>query len=168
MFIQTLKTDRLVIEPITIDDKNFIFELVNTVGWLKFIGNRNISSDTDAAAYIQKIIDNKNAAYWTVRLNDTRTPIGIVTIIKRDYLEHQDIGFAFLPGFTNHGYAYEATNAVLNDVASDSIASTILAVTIPENIDSIRLLEKLGLHFDKEIELDDEKLRIYKIDTTGT
>ena len=160
-----LKTDRLLIAPLATNDNSFILELVNTDGWIKFIGNRNITSEIEATNYIQKIIDNPNTNYWLVKLKDNQTKIGIITFIKRDYLEHHDIGFAFLPNFTNNGYAYEATSAVLKNVIQDGNHKQILATTIPENISSIKLLKKLGLCFNKEIEIDKKKLHVYGAST---
>jgi len=155
-----LTTARLAIEPLSLSDNKFILELVNTDGWLKFIGNRNINSEMEAASYIQKIIDNPDTAYFVVKLKD-KTKIGIITFIKRDYLENHDIGFAFLPAFGNNGYAYEAANAVLMNVTRIYHLSHILATTIPENINSIKLLKKLGLLFEKEIEVENIKLHVY-------
>jgi RimJ/RimL family protein N-acetyltransferase len=156
-----LTTSRLVIEPLAITDDDFIYQLLNTEGWLQFIGNRNITSRTDAAAYIQRILDNENVAYWVVKLRDQRYSIGIVTLIKRDYLEHRDIGFAFLPGFSGKGYAFEATHAVLNNLVVNDSLTHILATVIPENINSIKLLNKLGLTFEMEIEVENNKLHVY-------
>jgi len=143
MAIQTLlTTDRLLIEPLTVNDNNFILELVNTDGWIEFIGNRNVTSQVEATAYIQKIIDNPNTTYWVVKIKNNQTKIGIITFIKRDYLEHHDIGFAFLPNFANNGYAYESANTVLKNVIHQNNLSHIFATTVPENIISIKLLKK--------------------------
>jgi len=60
-------------------------------------------------------------------------------------LEHHDIGFAFLPSFSNNGYAYEAANTVLKNVIHKYNLSHIFATTVPKNIISIKLLKKLGL-----------------------
>jgi ribosomal-protein-alanine N-acetyltransferase len=157
----SLTTSRLLIEPLGEGDKNFICRLLNTKGWIRFIGNRNIHSEEDAAAYIQKIITNLNTKYWVVKLNDSLTAIGIITFIKRDYLEHHDIGFAFLTEFEGKGYAYESANAVMKYLMESLNLPYILATTIPENASSIKLLKKLGLHFEKEIEIDNEKLHVY-------
>ncbi len=61
-----LTTSRLVIEPLTLNDNDFIFKLVNTEGWLKFIGDRNIKSTDEAADYIRKILASKNIFYWVI------------------------------------------------------------------------------------------------------
>ncbi len=154
-------TERLSIEPMSPGDTDFIFELVNTEGWLEFIGNRNITSLTDADAYIKKILGNSSVLYWIVKHNATTDNLGVVTYIKRDYLEYNDIGFAFLPRFANNGYAYEASNALLRHLVKERDLKHILATTIPENIKSIKLLKKIGLTFEKEITIDNETLHIY-------
>jgi RimJ/RimL family protein N-acetyltransferase len=156
-----ITTGRLLVEPMSPADSDFIFELVNTAGWLKFIGNRNITSLTDADNYIKRILENSNVFYWVATLKNTTDKLGVVTYIKRDYLDHHDIGFAFLPRFANNGYAYEATNAVLHHLIKEHHLKHILATTIPENIRSVKLLKKIGLTFEKEIEISNEKLHVY-------
>ena len=160
-FPTLIKTQRLILKPLNLNDDQFILELLNTEGWIKFIGNRNIASQEDSKDYIQKILDNENIFYWTVQGKDSHENIGLVTFIKRDYLSHHDIGFAFLPGFQKMGYAYEATMAVLDKLISELNLSHILATTVPGNITSIKLLQKIGLVFEKEIEVEKEKLQVY-------
>lgn len=155
------ETERLSLKPIQLSDFKFIKELVNTDGWIKFIGDRNIHSDEDAQNYIQKIISNEFIKYWVARLKNENIPIGIITFIKRDYLAFYDIGFAFLPEYSKNGYAFEASNAILIEIQTDRKYSKILATTIPTNTKSIRLLEKLGFSFQEEIEQENEKLLVY-------
>ncbi len=156
-------TPRLLLNELTLSDALFIAELVNTPEWIQFIGNRNINSLIEANEYVQKIIDNPTVNYWVVKLKDQEIPIGIITFIKREYLDHHDIGFAFLHQYTQKGYAYEAALAVLNDLAKHSNHQQILATTVKDNSNSIQLLEKLGLRFWKEIERENETLLVYAI-----
>ena len=159
-----LETNRLLLNELTTNDFEFIFELVNTQEWIQFIGNRNIETYEDAKAYIQKIKENSDIQYWTVTLKEEKKLIGVITFIKRDYLDNSDIGFAFLPNFTKKGYAYEATKAVLNRVTKNDSHKRILATTLKENQNSIRLLEKLGLEFDKVIKVEDEELLLFAME----
>lgn len=154
-------TQRLVLNIITEEDDDFIRSLVNTEGWLQFIGDRNVHSKQDAIDYIRKIKNTPNLFYWVVRLKDTPTPLGIISFLKRHYLEHFDIGFAFFPEYNGCGYAYEAAEKVLSIASQQAEYSTILATTIPQNIASIKLLNKLGLHFQREIEMANETLHVY-------
>jgi [ribosomal protein S5]-alanine N-acetyltransferase len=156
-----LDTLRLSLQPLSLKDAAFILELVNTQGWLQFIGNRNISNEDESLHYIQKIMDNNQIQYWVVRLNENSIPIGIVTFIKRDYLAYPDIGFALLPQFGNNGYAQEATSAVLNELKKENTHPKILATTIQNNVRSIQLLTKLGFHFEKIIQQGETELCLY-------
>lgn len=156
-----ISTNRLHLNILAKEDFEFIIQLVNTKGWIEFIGDRNIHSKEESVAYINKILDAKNICYWVVRIKNGNIPIGIISFLKRDYLEDFDIGFAFLPEFTGHGYAYEAAKEILSMVSTYPEYNRVLATTIPNNISSIKLLVKLGLHFEKELEVGDQKLHIY-------
>jgi [ribosomal protein S5]-alanine N-acetyltransferase len=157
------ETSRLLLNELLQVDAGFIRELVNTPEWIKFIGERNIKTSGDATRYAQKLIDDPAINYWVVKLKDSHTPIGVVTLIKHDYLDHWDIGFAFLSNYTKQGYAHEAVSAILNAALTDSSHSQILAVSIKENSNSIQLLEKLGLQFVKEIQRENEVLLLFGI-----
>jgi ribosomal-protein-alanine N-acetyltransferase len=88
-------------------------ELFNTSGWLKYIGDRNIHTALDAEKFIEKAVDNANACIWTIKLKDnTALPIGIITLIKREYLFYPDIGYALLPQWMNFGFALEASSTL--------------------------------------------------------
>jgi RimJ/RimL family protein N-acetyltransferase len=164
MAVQTLlTTERLILNALSTNDNHFIFELVNSEGWIQFIGNRYVNSAEEAKPYIQKIIANPNVSYWVVQLKENQENIGVVSLIKRDYLEHHDIGFAFLPRFANKGYAHEAANVVLTDVIDRYQLSHVFATTIPQNLSSIKLLHKLGLRFEKDITVEGETLHLYGI-----
>ena len=156
-------TERLKLGPLSYRNAGFILELLNTPGWLKFIGDRNVKDLTDARNYIKKIRNLTNVKYRVVYTKNEITPIGIITFIKRDYLDHHDIGFAFLPGYTKSGYGFEATTAVLNSLHSDPGLNTMLATTVPDNFASIALLGKLGFQFDKQIMTDGISLLVYKL-----
>lgn len=59
------ESKRLILRPLNLNDANFIFELVNSDGWLRFIGDRNVKSQKDAENYILNILDREDT-YYTV------------------------------------------------------------------------------------------------------
>ena len=156
-------TERLLLEPVKLIDARFIRELVNTAAWLRFIGDRKVNSIADAEAYVQKMIDNPAINYWIVRSKTEETCIGTISLIKRDYLPYHDIGFAFLPAYGKKGYAYEAAVTVLQTFLKEPAFRTIMASAAPDNINSIQLMEKLGLTFKENIEVDNKNLVLYQI-----
>ncbi|WP_026449801.1 GNAT family N-acetyltransferase [Aequorivita capsosiphonis] len=143
-----IETDRLIIRKYTRDDAHFIYKLMNSEGWLKNIGNRNINSIQDAETYLLKnyIPSYKNQGFgpYLVTLKDG-SEIGSSGLYQRENLDHPDIGFAFLPEYFNKGYAFEAAHAIMKYASEDLGVHKIVGFTLPENASSIKLLKKLGL-----------------------
>jgi len=158
-----IETERLRIRPITLNDKRFILALVNTKSWLQFIGDRRVKNEKDAEDYIKKIMDNDNIYYSTFEIKETRQPIGIITFIYRDNQIYPDIGFAMQPEFENKGYAFEACNEYINVVKNDLKEDKIIAITLPENTKSIKLLEKLGLKYEDNFIDNSQTLHLYSM-----
>lgn len=144
-----IETERLLLRKYTLMDAPFVYILMNTEGWLKNIGDRNIKTVEDAENYIQvnyfSMYENHGYGPYLVSLKETEKPIGSAGLYKRDDLDHPDIGFAFLPEYFNQGFAYEAASAVLNFASEELRISKVLGFTLAENSNSIKLLKKLGL-----------------------
>ena len=97
---------------------------------------------------------------YLVELKEEGESIGICGLIKRDFLEDVDIGFAFLPKFWGKGYAYESASAVMAYGKRAFGLNRLLAITSPDNYDSVRLLEKLGFNFESMIKLSDDSQEV--------
>jgi RimJ/RimL family protein N-acetyltransferase len=164
------KTDRLTLKPTSEEDDEFIFELLNTPKWIKYVGDRNVKTVKNAREYIKiKMLPQlKRLGYanYTVIRKADNCKIGTCGLYDRDGLEGIDIGFAFLPQFEKKGYAIESANK-LKDVAFSEFGLTqINAITVKDNISSQKLLEKLGMKLmgTTRIKNDDEELLLYKIE----
>jgi len=163
-----LETKRLILRELTAEDAPFMLALLNDPDWLRFIGDRGIRTAAAAGAYI---LSGPVAMYrrlgfglWQVALKDA-TPIGVCGLIKRETLDHVDLGFAFLPGFRGRGYAYEAARASLEYGRNILGLERIVATTALDNDASGRLLEKLGLKFERIIRpaVDRPDLKLYGV-----
>lgn len=162
---KNIETERLIIRPINLTDSKFIIELVNSKGWLKFIGNRNISTLDDAEKYIQKIIDSPNFYYSVFELKATKKPIGIVTFLNRVEQKFPDIGFAMLSEYEKNGYSFEASRKYLDEIIQSNRYENIIAITIPDNQKSIKLLTKLGLEYESDYVGDNGTLSVFSLNT---
>ncbi len=166
------ETERLILKPTSIDDSAFVYELLNSPKWLKYIGNRNVNSIEEAKEYIKNKMQPQlerlgYSNYTVIRKSDT-IKIGSCGLYDREGLEGIDIGFAFLPNYEKKGYAFEAANKMKEVGFEEFGIWQISAITAKDNISSQRLLEKLGLKFDKIIKIpnDDEDLLLYKLSNT--
>lgn len=168
--MNVLETDRLALRKLSLDDAGFILGLLNDPSFLRFIGDKNVRNLEDARQYISKgpleSYERLGFGLYLVALKTTGVPLGICGLIKRDVLEHVDIGFAFLPEFRANGYAFESAAAVRDYGLNVLRLGRLLAITNPDNTGSIRVLEKIGLRFERMIRLAPEssEIRLYTSD----
>jgi len=169
MKYKTFETERLFIRPTSEKDAEFILELFNTPKWIENIGDRNINSVEDAKDYINQnmisqLIKLGYSNYTLIRKIDNEK-IGSCGLYDREGLEGIDIGFAFLPKYEKKGFAFEAANRLKQAAFNDFGIELINAITAKNNTSSQKLLEKLGLKFNKLTCLpnDDEELLLYTL-----
>lgn len=160
-----LRTKRLLISEFTTDDSSFIVRLLNSPGWLQFIGDRGVRTEEDARNYLQ---NGPIASYakngfglWKVSLADGNVSLGMCGLIRRESLEDVDIGFAMLPEFAGRGYAFEAAEACVHFARNEAGLKRLVAITMETNRNSIALLEKAGMRFEKKIQQGGEELLLY-------
>ena len=99
--------------------------------------------------------------FWCVVHRDSYSRIGICGLAKREELEDVDIGYAFLPEWRGKGFALEASQAVMNEARHRFGLRRIVAITSQDNPESARLLERIGLSFERYIQMHDEELRLF-------
>ena len=151
-----LETRRLKLVEAVRSDAPFVLDLLTQPSFLEFIGDRGVHDLESANDYIRDLqLQYRINGYgsYIVRLRDEGTPIGISGLIKRDSLEHADIGFAYLPAYWRQGYALEGARALMNYGRDKLGLDPIVAITSPENIPSQNLLQQLGMAFDRRIRL---------------
>lgn len=158
---KSFKTERLLLKPTSTEDGAFILKLLNTPKWISNIGNRNVYTIEDGKKYIvNKMLPQLErlgfSNYTVIRKMDGEK-IGICGLYDREGLEGVDIGFAFLPEFEKKGYALEACLCIKNAAFEEFQLESIHAITPKANLDSQKLLERIGLKFQKMVTLPGEK-----------
>ena len=165
-----LETERLLLRQFSTEDADFILELLNEPSFIRNIGDRGIRTIDGAISYI---LNGPVASYakngfglYLVKLKETDESIGMCGLIKRDTLEDVDIGYAFLPRFWSKGYGVESAQAVKEYAKNVIRLNRIVAITDPENEGSIRVLQKIGLQFERMVRLseDDIELKLFAAD----
>lgn len=156
-----LTTKRLVIRKITLNDAPFILELINDKDWISNIGDRNVKTIEEAEAYITetflKTYQESIFGFYGIAIKNSGQLIGTVGLIDREGIDHVDVGYGLLPAYRGKGYAIEATKAMYNYGYDTLSIDKIVAIVNPDNDDSIKLLKKLGLTFEKMVKLPDEE-----------
>lgn len=150
-------TERLTIRHFEADDADFIVRLLNDPSFIRHIADKGVRTREEAVRYLES---GPMASYRAhgfglnlVELKGEGTPIGMCGLVKRDELEGPDLGYAFLPAFCGQGYAFEAAAAVLEQGMAAHALDTVLAVTLPDNARSHRLLDRLGFRATGTVDL---------------
>lgn len=155
-----IETDRLQLRELVPEDAGFILELLNQPSWLRYIGDKGVRTLDDARRYIEEgpraMYARHRLGLYRVGLKSTGEPIGLCGLLKRDTLEDVDIGFAFLPDHWGRGYAFEAASATMRHGLTELGLPRIVAIVSPGNEPSVRLLQKLGLRFQRLMRLSAE------------
>jgi len=164
------ESERLLIRPTLEQDAELIYQLMNTLQFIKFVGDRNIHSIEAAEEYIRsKMLPQLNTLGYSSYTLITKTDgikIGTCGLYNRDGLNGIDIGFGLLSQHEGFGYAYEAASIIIKVAFEEFDIRGINAITSKENFASQRLLEKLGLERIGTTTLpnEDEELFLYKIE----
>lgn len=168
-----MQTERLVLDELTFNDAEFIVELLNDEAFLRFIGDKGVRTVEDARRYLlegpMKSYRENGFGLLAVRRVEDGATIGMCGLVRRDMLDHPDIGFAFLPDYRANGFAFEAARAVLAHAWSNLGITRLLGICDPDNAGSIRLLEKAGFVFERQIRLaaDADPVSLYASEAPG-
>lgn len=149
------ETAHLQLRELTSDDAQFIFELLTDPDFIRNIGDRGVHSVADAQHYIESGPRASYARYgyglYLVELKDPVTAIGMCGLLRRDSHDDVEIGFALLPRFRRNGYTVEAARAVMQLGLGALGLSRIVAIAAPFNIPSIKILERLGMKYERRV-----------------
>ena len=155
--MNVLETARLVLRRVEKSDAALFVELLNDPAFIRYVADRGVRTTDDAVAYIEeKILPSFTKfgfGFYVAEQKETGESIGICGLIKRDTLDDVDVGFSILRKFWGHGYATEAAAGVIEYGRTAFGLPRIVAIASPENTNSINVLKKLGLRFEKTIQL---------------
>ncbi|WP_404407404.1 GNAT family N-acetyltransferase [Pseudidiomarina marina] len=145
-----IDTQQLELRQVSLADAVFLLDLLNDPDFLQNIGDRGVRSEQQAENYLKtKVIKPQKFDYlglWVIHSKAEKRPLGVVSVLQRDYLEHLDLGYALLKHARGKGVAYEATSAMLEYITQNRKVPVLDAIVKPDNAPSRGLLTKLGFH----------------------
>jgi RimJ/RimL family protein N-acetyltransferase len=167
-----LETERLWLRPMTIHHAEFYLQLMNSPGWYRFIGDRNVRTLQECEEYLGRSMlpqwEEKGFGNYIAYRKEDGAPIGAIGIFTRPGLENVDLGFALLDEYMGQGYGYEGAKRLLEEAANSFELTMIGAITSPENIPCQGLLTKLGFVYLRNIVLPNQtnETRFYELKLT--
>ncbi len=141
-----LKTERLFLRRVSVDDAHEIMELRGNAETMKYIPRPLAKTIEDAMAHITMIDDKINSnegINWAITINGNPKLIGIIghyKIQKENF--RAEIGYMLLPEFHNRGIISEAIHEVVNYGFESMKLHSIEAIIDPRNFASEKVLQK--------------------------
>lgn len=151
-----VRTDRLRIRDWTLDDLEFLVEMFAKPEVWRFPFGRGLSRE-ETETYLRRKIQAQDwgtASPSALEERSTGRLLGYVALSPPDWLPEVmpsiEIGWRLDPSAWGKGFATEGAQALLAYGFRHMALSEILAIYEPENIASGRVMQKLGMRFDRE------------------
>ncbi len=169
--METIETPRLLLRKFTLDDAEAALEMNSDPKVMAFIpwetkptleSIKTLIRDHTLADY-EKHGFGRHAV---VHKADNRF-IGFTGLKFDSQFGEVDVGFRFLSAYWGKGLAYEATVPTMEYGFGPLGLERIVAGVVPGNNRSIKLLERLGLRYEKDTKVDGEKILYYSISKPG-
>ncbi|MEE4661384.1 MAG: GNAT family N-acetyltransferase [Halieaceae bacterium] len=166
-------TARLAARELLPEDAPFYMELLNDADFKRYIGDRGVRTLELALQHLEARVFSSYDAHgfgmWHISRRSDNRAVGIAGLVKRDFLDEVDLGYALLPAARGLGYATEAGQGVM-DYARDHFSLRRLAAIISlDNNASVRVLERLGFQRQGEVSFPDggDRCDYYLAELTG-
>lgn len=141
-----LKTERLILRQLKLEDENELFVLRSDEEILKYIDSPRAKTKKDVRDFIVKInhgVIQNEWIYWAISLKGSPQLIGTICLWNISWEKSTaETGFVLLPEFQGKGIMQEALTAVIEYGFQHMQLNAIEAYTHPNNINSIKLLER--------------------------
>ncbi|GGX51737.1 hypothetical protein GCM10007385_20470 [Tateyamaria omphalii] len=137
-----LKTERLALDSLTVDDSAFVKRLVQNLRVRAYLGG--VVSADQLDGIVDKYLElQRDGHVWIARFSENIS-IGLIFVTPHHNGVAPELSFQFDPRYWGHGLAYEACQRVLTHCENDQDLRSIVAETQERNAPARRLLHRLG------------------------
>lgn len=156
--MKSIETERLILRPFELErDAPFLLEALNEPDFIENVADKGVRTVEQADDYIRTKFmpshERYGVGYCVVELKESAVSIGTCGLVKRETLDDFDIGYSMLRRFAGNGYAFEAAAALMDYGRRELGLTRIIGLTSLTNEKSARLLEKLGLRFERMVQV---------------
>jgi [ribosomal protein S5]-alanine N-acetyltransferase len=164
--IDSIQTERMSLERIRPEDVEDMVAMHQGDRFVEVFGHRSTPDHvrTFSAKHIEDW-DRRGWSLWTIRDRDTGVFIGRGGIrpVTIDGVDEVELGYAFLPEWWGRGLATEMSRTAL-EVGFDRLGlDDIVSFTMPANVRSRHVMEKLGFTYERDFVWADHAHVLYRL-----
>lgn len=159
------ETDRLLHRVPVTDDAAALFALNGNPLVMRYTGEPLLTSVDEARRKIETYADFETIGYgrWLCVLKRTGSVIGFCGLKYLPEFDEVDVGYRFLPEYWGQGLATEACAASVDFAFQTLKLQRVIGLVLPENVASIRVLEKVGMRLVGEVAVDQQAALRFEI-----
>lgn len=164
-----LETPRLLMREFTEADAAYFHALNEEPEAIRYTGDQPFDSVEAARQFLLAYDQYQKYGYgrWAVVLKSSGDWLGWCGLKYLPETDETDIGFRFFKRYWHQGYATEAARACLRLGFNELGLSLIVGRAMHANRASRRVLEKLGMKYDKTIVMDGQPGSYYRMQAGG-
>lgn len=157
-----LQTERLIIRKFKPADLASLIDLFADPEVMRYIGPRRVLTEDETQKWLKDVLiqQDRILTRYAVALQEIDELIGVAGL--RDEEGIKDFGYYFRRKFWGKGYAFEACSAILNHIENTLNIRDYQIFIADENINSIRMIQRLGLQAAEGITKSGEQGHLYK------
>jgi [ribosomal protein S5]-alanine N-acetyltransferase len=161
-----LETERLYLREFVLSDAQLLIDLNDNPNVVRYTGDGPVESLEKARDILQNTIfpqyPNK-LGRWAVHLKTDDTFIGWSGLKYIEQLNEIDLGYRFFEQHWGKGYATESAKAILAYGFNALNLQEIVGRAAIDNVNSVKVLEKVGMKFEKEDVEHGDKIYKYRL-----
>lgn len=163
-----VQTERLLIREFVEDDAEAFHRFNSDPEVMRYTGDTPTTSIQQARQMIRDYPDYRRHGYgrWAVVYKPDERVIGFNGLKYLDGLEETDLGYRLRSDYWGRGIATESSLAIVRYGFETLGLQRIIGLVFPVNLASIRVLEKIGMHYDGMIEYFGERVQRWVIEST--
>ncbi len=167
----TIETAYLLLRPFAPDDaETYYIQILSDPEVMKTLSTRK-----PIAYDLLPDIMERRRAHWekygfglfAVTLKENGILIGHCGLIQMESIDEVEIGYALGKAYWGFGLATEAAKACLRFGFEEINLPRIIAVAFPDNTASLRVMEKIGLHYEKTTYVYDAEMPLYALERSA-
>lgn len=160
-----IETSRLILRQFSLKDVDELYQFYQNPEVMKYVGT-GIITKAETEAKILTMIEHwqkNNFGMWAVVNKINNKMIGRCGLCFLDNTEEVELGYILDQAYWHQGLATEASKASLRYGFEQLKLEKIVAIAVPENIASRRVMEKVGMKYEKEANYYDSNVVYYTI-----
>lgn len=166
--LRILETKRLQLREWALTDEHFFFALYESFpasDQLHCPAKTREEIPSFLSSYIHGAYEFYGHGLWCIIEKQFHSVIGQCGIEykERNGVSRYELQYMITPSAQQKGYGFEICQAVCNYAMKELCIPELFALILPHNTRSIQLIQKLGFHLEKEIEIDGQTTLLYKI-----